>query len=50
MPQGHSVLHTVELENITGHLPRVTRAVSLGKVRDRLGYEPTRIYISFRIF
>lgn len=39
-----------ELENITGPSPWDTHAETLGKVRNRLSYDPTRIYIYFRIF
>lgn len=39
-----------ELENITGPSPWDTQVKTLGKVRNRLGYDPTRIYIYLRIF
>lgn len=49
MPQGHSAAQCGAGEHHRSS-PRVTHAMSLGKVRGRLSYEPTRIYISFRIF
>lgn len=38
------------VEEAGGDLENITQVKTLGKVRNRLGYDPTRTYIYFRIF